>query len=160
MYNFPDIYWAYRDKKYDDKIGSLDLETLTLYKDNKAEEKKNIGEQSVYALGWGLNKLGCKTFIIDNIKIKDSTELIKIMFEELFKLKVNGYKLYAHNLGRFDAIFIIKILVLLDYKVSPLWKDNAILIIKIFDPKTKQRIILLDSLNLFKFFFKENTYFI
>jgi hypothetical protein len=53
------------------------------------------------------------------------------MFEELFKLKVNGYTLYAHNLGRFD-IFIIKILALLEYKVSPLWKDNAILRIKIF----------------------------
>jgi DNA polymerase type B, organellar and viral len=71
------------------------------------------------------------------------------MFEELFKLKVNGYTLYAHNLGRFDAIIIIKFLAQLDYKVIPLWKDNAILIIKIFDPKTKQRITLLDSLNLF-----------
>jgi hypothetical protein len=36
------------------------------------------------------------------------------MFEELFKLNVNGYTLYAQNLGRFDAIFIIKILALLD----------------------------------------------
>jgi hypothetical protein len=70
------------------------------------------------------------------------------MFEELFKLKVNGYTLYAHNLGRFDAIFIIKIklLALLEYQVSPLWKDNAVL--KLFYPKTKQRITLLDSLNL------------
>ena len=128
LYKFPDISWAYTDKKYDEKIGSLDLETLTLYKkDKKAEEETNIGEQSVYAGGWGLNKLGFKTFIIDNIKIKDSKELIKIMFEELFKLKVNGYTSYAHNLGRFDAIFIIKILALLEYKVSPLWKDNAIL---------------------------------
>jgi DNA polymerase type B, organellar and viral len=83
-----------------------------------------------------------------------SSELIEIMFEELFKLKVNGYTLYAHNLGRFDAIFIIKLLALLDYQVSPIWKDNAILRIKIFDPKTKQRIILLDSLNLFKFSLK------
>ena len=64
-------------------------------------------------------------------------------------MKINGYTLYAHNLGRFYAIFIIKLLALLDYKVSPIWKYNAILRIKIFDPKTKQSIILLDSLNLF-----------
>jgi len=55
----------------------------------------------------GFNDLGCKSFILDKINIKDSSELIKIMFEELFKMKVNGYTLYAHNLGRFDAIFII-----------------------------------------------------
>lgn len=68
------------------------------------------------------------------------------MFEELFKMKVNGYThtLYAHNLGRSDAIFIIKLLALLDYQVSPIWKDNAILRIKIFNPKTKQRVTLLD----------------
>ena len=71
------------------------------------------------------------------------------MFEELFKMTVNGYTLYAQKLGRFYAICIIKLLALLDYKVSPIWKDNAILRIKILDPKTKQRITLLDSLNLF-----------
>jgi hypothetical protein len=60
------------------------------------------------------------------------------MFEELLKMKVNGYTIYAHNLGRFDAIFIIKLLALLDYQVSPIWKDN-ILRIKIFDPKTKTK---------------------
>ena len=86
---------------------------------------------------------------MSSVKCQVSSELIEIMFEELFKLKVNGYTLYAHNLGRFYAIFIIKLLTLLDYQVSPIWKDNAILRIKIFDPKTKQRFILLDSLNLF-----------
>ena len=146
MYKFSDINWDYRDKKYNGKIGTLDLETLTLY---KGQEDKTVGEQSVYAGGWALNELGCQKFIIDNTNIKNSTELIEIMFEELFKLKVNGYTLYAHNLGRFDSIFIIKLLALLDYQISPLWKDNAILRIKIFDPKTKQKITLLDSLNLF-----------
>ena len=65
-------------KRYDKNrfISAKALETLTLYKkDKKAEEEKKIGEQSVYAGGWGLNKLGCKTFIID--KIKDS-KLINI----------------------------------------------------------------------------------
>jgi hypothetical protein len=141
LYKFADINWAYRNKKYNGKIGTLDLETLTL---NKGQKDSTVGEQSVYAGGWALlNELGSKTFIIDKIKIKDSSELIGIMFEELFKMKVNGYTLYAHNLGRFDAIFLIKLLALLDYQVSPIWKDNAILRIKIFDPKTKQRVTLI-----------------
>ncbi|KAF8587555.1 hypothetical protein K439DRAFT_1337705, partial [Ramaria rubella] len=71
------------------------------------------------------------------------------MFEELFKLKVKGYTIYAHNLGRFDSIFLIKELAELDYVVSPTWKDNAILKIKVFDPKSKQTVTLLDSINLF-----------
>ena len=50
LYNFPDIYWAYRYKKYDDKIGSLDLETLTLYKDNK---KRKILVNNLYMLEVG-----------------------------------------------------------------------------------------------------------
>ena len=87
-------------------------------------------------------------FIIDNINIHNSNQLIKIMFEQLFKNDVNGYTLYAHNLGRFDAIFLIKELSKLNYSISPLWKDNSILKIKIYDPLTKQTIEILDSLNL------------
>jgi len=87
-------------------------------------------------------------FIIDNINIHNSNQLIKIMFEQLFKKDVNGYTLYTHNLGRFDAIFLIKELAKLNYSISPLWKDNSILKIKIFDPESKQRIEILDSLNL------------
>jgi hypothetical protein len=30
LYKFADINWAYRDKKYNGKIGTLDLETLTV----------------------------------------------------------------------------------------------------------------------------------
>lgn len=123
MYKFAYINWAYRDKKYNGKIGTLDLETLTL---NKVKKDSTVGEQYVYAGGWALNELGCKTFIINKINIKDSSELIEIMFEELFKMKVNGYTLYAQNLGRFYAIFIIKLLALLDYQVSLIWKDHAI----------------------------------
>ena len=74
------------------------------------------------------------------------------MFEELFKLKVNGYTLY-YNLGRF-YIFIIKILALLEYLVSR--KDNAILRIKIkYLILKKPKNYLLDSLNLFKFSLKK-----
>jgi hypothetical protein len=48
LYKFSDIHWAYRDKKYNEKIGTLDLETLTL---NKGQKDSTVGEQSVYAAG-------------------------------------------------------------------------------------------------------------
>jgi hypothetical protein len=63
LYKFADIHWGYRDKtktKYNGKIGTLDLESLTLY---KGPEDSTVGEQSVYAGGWGLNELGCHTLL-------------------------------------------------------------------------------------------------
>jgi len=39
-------------QKYNGKIGTLDLETLTL---NKGPKDSTVGEQSVYAGGWALN---------------------------------------------------------------------------------------------------------
>jgi hypothetical protein len=61
--------------------------------------------------------------------------------------KLDGYTLYAHNLGRFDSVFIIKALMLnKDITLTPIWKDNSILslTIKHFNAK----IVLLDSLQL------------
>ena len=61
--------------------------------------------------------------------------------------KLNGYTFYAHNLGRFDAIFIIKSLILnKNIKFTPIWKDNAIISLIISFNKIK--ITLLDSLQL------------
>jgi hypothetical protein len=82
-------------------------------------------------------------FIIDYKNIHNSNELIKVMFERLFKNDVNGYTLYVQNLGRFDGIFLIKELAKLDYKISALWNDNALLKIKVYDKESKQSINLL-----------------
>jgi len=87
-------------------------------------------------------------FIIDYKNIHNSNELIKVMFERLFQNDVNGYTLYVHNLGRFDGIFLIKELAKLDYKISALWNDNALLKIKVSDKESKQSITILDSINL------------
>lgn len=60
---------------------------------------------------------------------------------------MDGYTIYAHNLGRFDSIFIIKALTLNDnISVVPVWKNNSILYLTIKYFNTK--IILLDSLQL------------
>jgi hypothetical protein len=46
--------------------------------------------------------------------------------------KLNGYTFYAHNLGRFYSIFIFKSLILNDdISLIPIWKDNAIISLKI-----------------------------
>lgn len=89
--------------------------------------------------------------LIDYINIHNSNELIKVMFERLFKNKcewVGGYTLYVHNLVRFDGIFLIKELAKLDYKISALWNENALLKIKVSDKESKQSITILDSYNL------------
>jgi hypothetical protein len=150
LYNFPNLRINPIDNKYNDKIGTLDLETFSI--DNNRDESnlegKNLGVQEVYAGGWALNNIGSKTFIIDNINIHNGNDIIKVMFEELFLNNIKGYTLYAHNLGRFDSIFLIKELATLNYIIKPIWKDNRILKIKIIDCKSNQSIILLDSINL------------
>lgn len=109
------------------------------------------GVHTVYAGGWALNKLGSFNVFIDKNKgINTGLDVMRVMFEELFKLNVNGYTIYAHNLGRYDSVYIVKLISLLGYKVEPLWRDNGILKVKIKDINSKKSITLLDSLNLFK----------
>lgn len=63
--------------------------------------------------------------------------------------ELNGYTFYAHNLGRFDSVFILRSLILnKDMKLSPIWKDNGIISITIKYKNVK--IKLLDSLQLIK----------
>jgi hypothetical protein len=118
-------------------------------------EEEGLGNLSVYAGGWKLNNVDGKIkdhdtqmFIIDYKNIHNSNELIKVMFERLFKNDVNGYTLYVHNLGRFDGIFLIKELAKLKYKISALWNDNSLLKFKVSDKESKQSITILDSINL------------
>ena len=60
---------------------------------------------------------------------------------------LNGYTFYAHNLGRFDSIFIFKSLIQnKNVSIIPIWKDNAIISLKI--KYNKISITLWDSLQL------------
>jgi len=62
---------------------------------------------------------------------------------------LNGYTFYAHNLGRFYSIFIIKALILNNsFNLTPIWKENGIISLTIGYGKIK--IKLLDSLQLIK----------
>src|SRR5258706_700911 len=61
--------------------------------------------------------------------------------------KINGYTFYAHNLGRFDSIFILKALITnKNILITPIWKDNSILSLSIKYNNIK--ISILDSLQL------------
>ena len=60
---------------------------------------------------------------------------------------LNGYTFYAHNLGRFDSIFILKALIFnKGVELIPIWKDDAILSLTI--KYNKFKITLLYSLQL------------
>jgi len=132
----------------DTKIGSLDLET---FESNVA----GLGELSVYAGGYALNTGYNKKYYLDSDNgINSGEELIQKMFKELFdhieenkKLR-NSYTLYAHNLGRFDSVFILKSLGTAGYKLNGKWRENDLISLKITDIHRKLNVKLLDSLKL------------
>uniref|UniRef100_UPI00397B4606 DNA polymerase n=1 Tax=Salmonella sp. SAL4457 TaxID=3159912 RepID=UPI00397B4606 len=53
----------------------------------------------------------------------------KELLEALLRRKYRGYIVYAHNLSKFDLIFLFKYLAKLwmfdGYKVTPIFKDGA-----------------------------------
>lgn len=60
----------------------------------------------------------------------------------------NNYTIYAHNLGRFDSVFIIRSLCSEGYKINGKWIDNSILFLNIVDINRKLTIKLRDSFKL------------
>lgn len=61
--------------------------------------------------------------------------------------ELNGYTFYAHNLGRFYSIFILKSLISdNDIELTPTWKENTILSLTLEYGDFK--FTLLDSLQL------------
>src|ERR1700749_259629 len=61
---------------------------------------------------------------------KESKEMLKAGIISIMKRKYNGYKVFLHNFSNFDAIFLIKILSLLNDNIKPIIRDNKILDIK------------------------------
>ena len=134
-------------------IGSFDVETFkSLY------ESENIAR--VYALGF--NALGeePKTFYID--KYKDSVELVVGCFDNMLSDKYNGYIFYTHNFGRFDSVFVHKILLEVNnkkgfkyYDLKPSYRNNIMLKLDIKlskqsnnERKPFNKISIIDSYNL------------
>lgn len=102
-------------------IGSLDLEAY--YQDGYAK---------VYAIGFvGLHK-NVKTYYLDNGIT--SEQLVLNCINDMLTNEYNGYTFYTHNLGRYDSIFLLKILIEENnkkgvnfYKLNTFSKDNKVL---------------------------------
>ena len=136
-FSFPSFPLIKKAKHISSKIGTIDFET---YGSNYG-----TGYQTVYAGGWATKG---KTVLTYKTHRETSDQLVNRIFKSIFINKdLNGYTFYAHNLGRFDSIFILKSLILdSDIELTPIWKDNAILSLKI---KYGDIVIfLLDSLQL------------
>lgn len=74
---------------------------------------------------------------------------IDYMFANKGKYSLNGYTFYAHNVGKFDSVFLIKSSVLLqDYDIKLTQKDNRFIVITIKNKLTKNKIKFYDSMQL------------
>jgi hypothetical protein len=100
----------------DTKYGTFDIETAFDINNNFIP----------ISCGWKTNKI-YKDYIITNY---DSTEsMFKNCFDDM--LKHNNYTWYTHNLGGFDAVFILNILFKNYTKTNVQFKDGKPLSIKV-----------------------------
>ena len=67
------------------------------------------GISKVYALGFYTKSEGAKTYYIN--ENFDSSEVVYRCIDELVISKYSGYTFYVHNMGRYDIVFLIKILL-------------------------------------------------
>ena len=140
-YNFLDYPMDNIHDELDIKIGAIDFETFG---------NEGIGIQQVYAAGWAINDWNKSNNLYYIEKDGNSLDLVKNLINDLANNKdINGYTFYAHNLGRFDAVFLIKACLLLDdIDIKPKWKDNKILSITILNTKNKCKFKILDSIQI------------
>ena len=122
----------------DPRIGTLDLETYI--KDGLAK---------VYALGFYTKRYGVQTFYIN--QGLDSSEVVLRCLDAMLTAKYSGMTFYVHNLGRYDIIFILNILIHANmaqerYKLDIFAKDDLILSLGI--KVNRYHIKLIDSYNI------------
>jgi len=140
-YNFLDYPVDKIQSEQDNKIGSIDFETFG---------NEGIGVQNVYAGGWAINDSNKTNKFYYIEKDGNSLDVVKNIITDLANnTEINGYTFYAHNLGRFDSVFLIKACILLeDIDIKPKWKDNKILSITIYNKKNKCKFKVLDSIQM------------
>jgi DNA polymerase type B, organellar and viral len=139
----------------DSRIGTLDLETLT-----EIQQDGSIFAR-VFAIGFATSKKTEMFYLTDYFDntLEGSNQLVLKCIQEILQPEFNGYTFYVHNLGKFDAIFLQKII--LDFNTQsidkaklftfdPLYRNGKIIkleIGKIINQK-KVKIKLVDSLNI------------
>lgn len=134
-------------------IGSFDTETFVLDDNSSAE---------IYSLGFSnLNMKNTETKSSMYYLTKDgdtSFEIIGKCIHDMFKDKNSDHIYYTHNLGGFDAIFILHYLLKFNkdrgskyYKITnTIFRDDKILKFSLKIPSVfkKKRITFVDSYNL------------
>jgi hypothetical protein len=126
------------------------------------------GYAKVYALGFAVLGEDSKTYYLD--KGITSEQLVLKCLNDMLVNKYDGHVFYTHNFGKYDSIFLMKILkeenIRLGkeyYKPTELYRDNSILKLTIKVPKSLSdrkfktgvrkdpgynKITIVDSLNI------------
>lgn len=104
-----------------DKFLTMDLECRKI--NNKLEP---------YCLCIYDGKTTYKFFLSD---YTDSDHMLKEAILSLMTRKYHRYRIYLHNLSKFDGIFLLRILTLLSDNVQPIIKDGQIIEIKFYFSK-------------------------
>lgn len=121
-------------------IGVLDIETF---------RNSNNNSYEIYALGFRtVLSLDVKMYYIDPTNLSGAEVLLRLI-NEIIRNKYSNITFYAHNLGGYDSIFILK--VLHDYNnknddkyiISTVFRDNKIITLSI--RKGKNSITIRDS---------------
>ena len=119
------------------KFITFDFETIKVTKNNNSFENIPIllGYHDHY------NNISDHSFLFDRINdknldiVSNRKVLIKQFFEKFLTSKYNGFKFYAHNLSRFDAIFMLMNLVKMkdkmSIKIEPLFRDGRLITITV-----------------------------
>ena len=128
--------------KHNTKLFALDFEA---YLDSE-------GKFVVYACGiaWRTQAEGMKEFILYGNQYLTGEDLVLEFFNQLFNsYNLDRYVGYAHNLGKFDALFIISALGdKTDYEIKTTWKDRYLIKMKIKHIPSKKSFILYDSIKI------------
>ena len=98
IYNSKVLKQSYYDFERNDNIGTIDLETF----------KNDKGEAIPYAIGYKTAKV-LDTFYLNDYK--NSDDMILDCIDKFMVVKNHNMKLYAHNMGEFDGILILKTLI-------------------------------------------------
>jgi len=137
------------------KFGVFDIET---FNDISSD---GLTYSRVYALGFcPYNEEPSMYYLTDyfDTSPESSNKLVLKCIDEMLKLELNQFTFYVHNFGKFDAIFIYKILLEFNltaetenqYKLIPLYRDNKMIRLQIIKNVNNKNIKInfVDSLNI------------
>jgi DNA polymerase type B, organellar and viral len=132
-------------------FGTFDVET---YDDTD-------GKSKIYALGYVtlLERNKIKSFYLSDISSLDSNLLVIICIDSMLISKYHNYNFYVHNLGKFDVVFIHKILKEYNlqcnkkhYILKSVFRDGVMLKLSVsikINNKKYIKINFIDSINYF-----------